>query len=55
MKQEIIEDSVKNGLIIKALITRILFVLKAAKIKPPKAALDTKDIMKFEGGMIRGV
>ena len=50
-----IEDSIKDGLIITATTTGILFALKAANIKPPKASLDAMDIMKLAGGICRGV
>ena len=35
-----IEDSSENELIITAATTRILFVMKAASLKPPKVSLD---------------
>ena len=46
-----IEDSIKDGLIITATITGIFFALNAVNINPPKASLDTIDIMKFAGGI----
>ena len=42
----------KDGLIITATTTGILFALKAAKVKPLKASLD---IMKLAGGIGGGV
>ena len=50
-----IEDSIKDGIIITATTTRILFALKAANIKPPKASLDAMNIMKLAGGICGGV
>ena len=46
-----VEGSIKDGLIITAVVTGILFALKAASVKPPKASLDTMDIMKLTGGI----
>ena len=45
----------KDGLIITATTTGILFGLKAAKVKPLKASLDAMDIMKLAGGIGGGV
>ena len=45
-----IEDFTKDWLMITAMITEILFVLKAANIKPPKASLDAIDVIKRAGG-----
>ena len=50
-----IEDSIKDGLIITATTTGILYVLKAANVKSPKASLDAMDIMKLAGGIVGGV
>ena len=50
-----IEDSIKDGLIITATTTGIFCVLKAANVKPPKASMDAKDIMKLAGGIVGGV
>ena len=50
-----IEDSIKDRIIITATTTRILFALKTANIKPPKASLDAMDIMKLAGGICGGV
>ena len=47
-----IEDTIKDGLIIAATTTGIFYVLKAAKVKPPKASLDVMDIMKLAGGIV---
>lgn len=49
-----IEDSVEDGLIITAINTGIFFVLKAAKVKLPKASLDVMDIMKLVGRICGG-
>ena len=50
-----IEDSIKDGLIISITTTGILYALKAANVKPPKASLDVMDIMKIAGGIVDGV
>ena len=50
-----IEDSIKNGIIITITTTGIFYVLKAAKVKPPKASMDAMDIMKLAGGIVGGV
>ena len=50
-----IEDSLKDGLIITATITRIFFAPKGANIKPPKASQDAMDIMKLASGICGGV
>ena len=50
-----IEDSIKDGLIISITTTGILYALKAANVKPPKASLDVMDIMKLAGGIVGGV
>ena len=50
-----IEDSIKDGLIITITTTGILYALKAAKVKPPKASLDPMDIMKLAGEIVGGV
>ena len=42
-----IEDSLKDGLIITTVATRIFFALKAENVKPPKASLDAMDIIKL--------
>ena len=44
-------NSIKDGLIITATSTRVFLVLNAADIKPPKASLDTIDIMKIADGL----
>lgn len=49
------EDSIIDGLIIMATTTGLLFVLKAANIKPPEASLDVIDIIKLAGGTCRVV
>ena len=49
-----VEDSIKNILIITATTTGILFALKAANVRPPKAFLDAMDIMKLAGGIFGG-
>ena len=50
-----IEDSIKDWLIISITTTGILYALKAANVKPPKASLDVMDIMKIAGGIVDGV
>ena len=50
-----IEDSIKDGLIISITTTGILYALKTANVKPPKASLDVMDIMKLAGGIVGGV
>ena len=50
-----VEDSIKNGLIITATMTGIFYVLKVAKVKPPKPSLDAMDIMKLAGTIVGGV
>ena len=50
-----IEDSMKDGLIITIGVAGILFRLKAANVKPPKASLDAMDILKLIGEMCGGV
>ena len=49
MIEKNVEDSIKDGLII------ILYVLKAANVKPPKSSLDAINIMKLAGGIVGGV
>ena len=46
-----IEDSLKDRLIITIGAAGIFFSLKAAKVKPPKASLDTMDFLKLAGGI----
>ena len=50
-----IEDSIKDGLIITIRASGILFGLKAANAKPPKASLDAMDILKLARGTCGGV
>ena len=50
-----IEDSLRDGLIITIGATGILFGLKAANVKPPKASLDAMNIMKLFSGICGGV
>ena len=45
----------KDGLIITATMTGIFYALKAANVKPPKAYLDSMDIMKLAGRIVGGV
>ena len=49
------EGSIRDGSIITATFSEILFVLKAANLKPTKAFLDGMDIMKLAGGIWGGV
>ena len=53
--KKIIEDSIKDGLIIRATTTGIFYVLKTANVKPSKASLDAVDIIKLTGGIMGGV
>ena len=50
-----IVDSIKDELIKAATTTGIHFVIKAANVKPSKVFLDVLDIIKFAGGIGRGV
>ena len=50
-----IEYSIKDGLIITATTTGIIYVLKAANVKPPKVSLDAMDIMKLAAAIVGGV
>ena len=50
-----IEDFIKDGLIITITTTGIFYALKAANVKPPKASLDTMDMIKLAGGIVGGV
>ena len=49
-----IEDFLRDGLIITIDTTVIFFGLKPANVKPPKASLDTMDILKLAGGICGG-
>ena len=49
------EDSLKDGLIITIGAAGIFLVLKAANLKPTKASLDAKDLLKFTGGICKGM
>ena len=53
--QKKFEDSIKDGLIITITTTGIFNALKAANVKPPKASLDTMDMIKLAGGIVGGV
>ena len=50
-----IVDSIKDGIIITATTTEILFALKVTNVKLPKASLDTIDIINLAGEICRGV
>ena len=50
-----IEDYIKDGLIIIGTTTGMLFALKAANVKPPKASIDAMNVMKLIGGICGGV
>ena len=54
-REKNIEDSIKDGLIITTTTTRIFYVLKAANVKPPKASLDSMDIIKLAGEIVGGI
>ena len=47
-----VEDSIKDGLIITTTTTGIFYVLKAVNVKPPKASLDSMDIMKLASEIV---
>ena len=47
IRKKSIEDSIKDGLIIRATTTGRFYVLKAANVKTAKAFLDAMDIMKL--------
>ena len=49
-----LEDSLKEGLIITASTVIIFWLLKMAKINPPKASLDAQDIIKLSAGITAG-
>ena len=49
-----LEDSLKEGLIITASTVGIFWLLKMAKVQPPKAALDAQDILKLTAGITAG-
>ena len=53
--RKIIEDSIKDGLIITIRVARIFFDLKVANAKPPKASLDAMDILNLTGRICGGV
>ena len=42
-------------MIITITTTEIFNALKAANVKPPKASLDTMDMIKLAGGIVGGV
>ena len=46
-----IEDSIKDAVIVTVTTTRIIFAIKAANLKPPKASLGAVDIIEHAGGM----
>ena len=54
-RKKIIEDSLKDGLIITIEATGIFYGLNAATVKPPKTFLDAMDILKPTGGICAGV
>ena len=50
-----LEESIKEGLVITGATVGIFWLLKMSKItSPPKATLDTSDIIKLSGGIITG-
>ena len=51
--EENVEDSIKDELIITATTTGILYVLKAANVKP--LTLNAMDIIKIAGRIVGGV
>ena len=50
-----VEDSIKDGLIVRATITAMFYALKAENVKPPKASMDAMNIMRLAGGIYGGV
>ena len=50
-----IEDSLRDGLFITIGATGIFFGVKAANIKPPKASVDAKNVIKLTGAICGGV
>ena len=48
-----IEDSLKDGLMITIGAAGIFFALKTANVKPPKASLDTIDLLKLTSAICR--
>ena len=50
-----IEDSLRDGLVITIGAAGIVFGLKTAKVKLPKASLDATDILKLTGVNCGGV
>ena len=49
------EDSIKYGPMIILTTTRIFIALKAVNLKPTKASLDAKDVIKFASVICGGV
>ena len=50
-----LEESIKEGLVIRGATVGIFWILKMSKItSPPKAAMDPSDIIKLSGGIITG-
>ena len=50
-----VEDSVKDGLIVRVTITAIFYAVKPENVKPPKASMDAMNIMRLAGGIYGGV
>ena len=50
-----IEGSIKDGVIITVTTIGLFFALKAAGMKPPKAAMDAMDVMKLGARICAGV
>ena len=50
-----VEDSIKDGLIVRATITAMFYALKAENVKPPKASMDAMNIMRLAGDIYGGV
>ena len=49
-----LEDSIKEGLKITPFTVGIFWLLKMAKIQPPKTTLDAQDIVKLAAGITVG-
>ena len=53
--EKIVEDSIKDEVIITVTTIGLFFALKAAGMKPPKAAMDAMDVIKLGAGICAGV
>ena len=53
--KNIIEDFIKDGMIITAKTTGIFLALKTENLKPPKSSMDATDVINLAGGINGGV